>query len=312
MIVGLQGSGKTTTCAKLAKILEKKQSKNPLLVACDVYRPAAIEQLQTLGKLLKVTVYSESVNNKPEQIAKRSIDYAAKNKHDLIIIDTAGRLHVDKELMQELTNMRNIVDPQEVLLILDGMIGQDIINITNSFQKYLKLSGVIITKLDGDTRGGAALSIRYMTRIPIKYIGIGENLQDLKPFYPDRMADRIMGMGDLKSLLEAASENIDQRTFKTSISRMMTGRFDMQDLLNQMRQMHKMGKIGTIAKMLPGMPKINAETISQAEDRLKNAEILISSMTLEERKNIRLLKHISRKERIIKGSGRSEKIIINF
>lgn len=306
MMVGLQGAGKTTTCAKIAKILSVKQSKNPLLVACDIYRPAAIEQLKILGQKLNIKTFSLE-NEKPTKIASKAIEYAKQNGHDLVIIDTAGRLHIDQKLMKELQIIHRDTKPTDTILVLDGMTGQDIINIANDFNNSLKLTGLIITKLDGDTRGGATLSIRHLTGLPIKYIGTGEKVSDLQLFHPDRMADRILGFGDLKTLLENTQDNIDERTFKITLTRMMNGKFDMQDLLNQLRQMKKMGSISKLAKMFPGGNKISNEKIEEIKDKLYNAEIIISSMTVEERRNVRILKHLSRKNRIIKGSGRSEK-----
>lgn len=312
MMVGLQGSGKTTTTAKLANLIKKQNGRKVLLVAADIYRPAAVEQLQQLGSQLNVDVYAEPTNQNVVSICENAVTYATDNKYDTLIFDTAGRLHIDKVLMNELQQIRNVVSPQEIILVLDGMTGQDIINIANAFKEYLKLTGVIITKLDGDTKGGAALSIRYLTNLPIKFIGTGEKTSDLQLFYPERIAQRILGMGDLKTLFEKIHLNVEARTYKKSLQRMLSGKFDMQDFLNQTQQIAKIGKLGTIAKMLPGMPKVTPEKIATAQEKLYLAEIFISSMTREERENTRYLKHLSRKKRIISGSGRTEKEYLYF
>lgn len=312
MMVGLQGSGKTTTTAKLANLIKKQKGRKVLLVAADIYRPAAVEQLQQLGSQLSVDVYAEPTNQNVVSICENAVTYATNNKYDTLIFDTAGRLHIDKVLMHELQQIRNVISPQEIILVLDGMTGQDIINIANAFKEYLKLTGVIITKLDGDAKGGAALSIRYLTNLPIKFIGTGEKTSDLQLFYPERIAQRILGMGDLKTLFEKIHLNVEARTYKKSLQRMLSGKFDMQDFLNQTQQIAKIGKLGTIAKMLPGMPKVTPEKIATAQEKLYLAEIFISSMTREERENTRYLKHLSRKKRIISGSGRTEKEYLYF
>ncbi|WP_342252414.1 signal recognition particle protein [Spiroplasma endosymbiont of Amphibalanus improvisus] len=306
MMVGLQGSGKTTTTGKIANLVAKKYSKKPLLVACDIYRPAAIEQLKVIGNKLNIPVFEKGTQD-PVKTTVEAVEYAKKNNHDLVLFDTAGRLHIDEKLMNELKQIQIKTKPQEILLVVDGMTGQDIINVTKSFNDLLKLSGVVVTKLDGDERGGVVLSIRHLTGLPIKFIGTGENTKDIEFFYPDRMADRLLGLGDVKTLVEKVQENVDERTFKDTMQRMMSGQFDLQDLLNQMRQIGKMGKLGGIAKMIPGAPKIDSSKIVDGEKKLRIAEILITSMTMRERREPRLLKHLSRKERIIKGSGRTLK-----
>lgn len=306
MMVGLQGSGKTTTTGKIAKLVEKKYQKKPLLVACDIYRPAAIDQLKTIGKNLNIEVFERGTQNLV-QTAQEAVTYAKENKNDVILIDTAGRLHIDAELMQELKEIKNNITPDEILLVVDGMTGQDIINVATEFNQLLKLTGVVVTKLDGDARGGAALSITHLTKLPITFIGTGEGMSSLQIFYPDRMADRILGMGDVQTLVEKAKDVLDERDIKKTMNRMMMGQFDLQDLLNQMRQISKMGKMGGIMKLLPGMPKMSDEKIADAERKLKATEVLLSSMTVKERREPRLLKHLSRKNRILKGSGRTEK-----
>ncbi|MFJ1522527.1 signal recognition particle protein [Spiroplasma sp. ald] len=306
MMVGLQGSGKTTTTGKITKLVEKKYHKKPLLVACDIYRPAAIEQLKTIGKNLNIEVFERGTQN-PVTTAQQAITYAKDNKNDVILIDTAGRLHIDAELMQELKEIKNNITPDEILLVVDGMTGQDIINVAIEFNQLLKLTGVVVTKLDGDARGGAALSITHLTKLPITFIGTGEGMSNLQIFYPDRMADRILGMGDVQTLVEKAKDVLDERDIKKTMNRMMMGQFDLQDLLNQMRQISKMGKMSGIMKLLPGMPKLSDEKIADAERKLKVTEVLLSSMTVKERREPRLLKHLSRKNRILKGSGRTEK-----
>lgn len=238
MLVGLQGSGKTTTIGKLANYLRKKHAKKPLLVACDVYRPAAIDQLKQLGKQLNIEVYEEGKNN-PVEIAKNAINYAKENKYDYVLIDTAGRLHVDEELMEELENIRKEVSPDEILLVIDAMMGQDAINVITGFNDKLPLTGVILTKLDGDTRGGVALSVRHLTNVPIKFIGVSEKLDGLDSFDPKRMAGRILGMGDIVSLVEKATEAIDEKEAEKAAKKMQSGKFDLEDFLNQMKQIKK-------------------------------------------------------------------------
>lgn len=306
MMVGLQGSGKTTTANKLAYWLQQKQAKNPLLVGLDVYRPGAIDQLVELGQKSGISVFEKGKQD-PLKTASEALVYAQENKHDVVILDTAGRLQIDHELMNELNELRKRTSPSEILLVVDGMIGQEIINVTNEFNKLLKLSGVVVTKLDGDTHGGATLSISYMTKLPIKFIGEGEGVTALAPFYPKRMADRILGMGDIETLFEKAVENIDQRSIQKTMKRMFLGQYDMEDLRNQLAQVAKMGSLGGILKMIPGANKVSDQQVEDAQRKLVVFSILMDSMTLKERRDPRLLKALTRKKRIINGSGRSEK-----
>lgn len=307
MIVGLQGSGKTTTTAKLAKLLIDKYQKKCLLVAADIYRPAAIEQLKVLGKQLNIEVYSQA-NEIPTNIVKNAQTYANNNKFDVILIDTAGRLHIDEKLMQELTAIKKIALPQEVLLVCDGMAGQDIINVAIEFNNTIAITGSIITKLDGTAKGGSALSISYLTKIPVKFLGMGEKVTDLEIFYPERMAERILGMGDLATLMEKAQSTVSTRDVEETMNRMMLGQFDLNDLVNQMKQIQKMGKLGSLVKMIPGMSaKISDVKITDAETDLKIAEYIITSTTAQEREKPQILRYPTRKARVLKGSGRSEK-----
>ena len=302
MMVGLQGSGKTTTASKLANLVIKKNNRKPLLVACDIYRPGAIEQLVQLGKKIDVEVYQEGDKVNPVDIAKNAIEFAKYNNYDTIIVDTAGRLHIDEQLMDELKNIQGEIHPTETILVVDSMSGQDAVNVADSFYKQIKITGAIMTKMDGDARGGAALSIRHMTGVPLKYIAVGEQVDDLEIFYPDRMAERILGMGDILALIEKAQENLDEKKLKKTMNRMMSGQFDLEDFLVQMEQMNKMGPLGAIMKLIPGMPKLSDEQKDQAEKKLKVTRTIIYSMTIEERKNPDILR-ASRKERIAKGSG---------
>ncbi len=306
MMVGLQGSGKTTTTAKIVKyFLNKKMINNPLMVAADIYRPAAVEQLMTLGKQLNISVFF-TPNVSPQEIVKQALVEAKTHNYDFIIIDTAGRLSINEELMQELVDIKTIVKPQEILFVADALSGQDIINVTKTFNDKLSLTGSVITKLDSDARGGAALSIRKLLNIPIVFVGTGEKINNLDLFHPDRMASRILGMGDVLSLVEQARDVIDEDKSKKMMHRMASGKFDLDDLLDQLRQMKKFGKMSKILKMIPGMSnKISPEKIASAEKKLFLFEIIISSMTKMEKKDPRLLKNNSRKQRIIKGSGRS-------
>ncbi len=307
LMVGLQGSGKTTTTAKLASLIQRKENKKVLLVACDVYRPAAVEQLKILSNKVQAGFFSVSNNKNPIEIANLSIAYANKNNYDCIIIDTAGRMQIDEKLMNEIKNIKQSITPSETLLVVDGMIGQEVINITSSFDKKISLTGVIVSKLDGDARGGATFSISYLTNIPIKFIGTGEGVYNIDVFHPKRMADRILGMGDVDSLFEKLQENIDERTIKTTIRRMMSGQFDLQDYLNQLRQMKKMGNFGSVLKMIPGLNSVSENKVEEITKKLFITEIILSSTTIKERREPRLLKHFKRKTRIIKGSGRTEK-----
>ncbi|CAT04805.1 Signal recognition particle protein [Mesomycoplasma conjunctivae] len=305
ILVGLQGSGKTTTAAKLSLFAKnKKHSQKPLLVACDIYRPAAIEQLKQLGKQIGIEVFSQDAT--PQEIAKNAIQYAQDNDFDLIIFDTAGRLAIDEPLMDELVDLKKIIHPDQILFVTDALSGQDVINVAQVFNDRIKLNGAIITKLDSDARGGSALSITHLLKIPINFIGSGEKISSLEIFHPNRIADRILGMGDVLSFIEQAEQNIDHKQAEKLGKRMLSGNFNLDDLLNSLYQIRKMGKFSKIIKMIPGMAgKINDQQISNAESKIKLYEILISSMTLEERKKPKLLKQSSRKNRIIKGSGRS-------
>ena len=303
MLVGLQGSGKTTTIGKLANFLRKKHSKKPLLVACDVYRPAAIDQLKQIGKELNIEVYDEGKGN-PVEISKNAINYAKENGYDYVLIDTAGRLHIDEELMNELKNIKNEIKPDETLLVIDSMMGQDAINVITGFNDNLELTGVILTKLDGDTRGGVALSVRHLTNVPIKFIGTSEKLDGLDAFYPDRMASRIIGMGDVLSIVDKANEVIDEKEAEKSLKKMKSGKYDLEDFLSQMKQIKKLGSLESIIKMLPGAKKMGLNNINIDPKDLAHVEAIILSMTKEERRNPSIMK-ASRKQRVAKGSGRS-------
>ena len=303
MLVGLQGSGKTTTISKLANYLRKKYKKKPLLVACDIYRPAAIDQLKQLGKELNIPVYDEGTNN-PVNTVKNAINYAKENNLDYVLVDTAGRLHIDTELMEELQNINNNVSMDEILLVVDSMTGQDVINVINGFNEALPLTGAILTKLDGDTRGGAALSIRHLTNIPIKFIGVSEKMDGLEEFYPERMATRILGMGDIMTMLEKAESVIDEESAMKAAKKMEKGTFDLEDFLEQLHQIKKLGPLENIIKMLPGAKKMGLNNVSINPKDLAHIEAIIQSMTPKERKNPEILK-ASRKIRIAKGSGRS-------
>lgn len=307
MFVGLQGGGKTTTVAKVAYYLRKKKFvENPLLVACDVYRPAAIDQLQTLAKQIQIPVYANDVSVSPIKTARQALDQAYKEKNDLVIIDTAGRLSIDEKLMEELLLIKKEIKPDEIIFVADAMSGQDIINVAKTFHEKLSLSSSIITKLDSDARGGAALSIREILNIPIKFIGTGEKISNIDIFHADRMAERILGMGDVLSLIEKTEEVVDKNKVKKMMNRMIKGNFDLEDLMENLKQVQKMGKLSKIVKMIPGLGgKIDDSKLDQAESKIRLFTILISSMTSEEKKNPKLLKNASRKRRIIEGSGRS-------
>ena len=302
MLVGLQGSGKTTTIGKLALLLRKKYKKNPLLVACDVYRPAAIDQLKTIGKELSIEVYSEGKGN-PVDISKNAIEYAKENHFDYVLIDTAGRLHIDEELMNELKNINESVKPNEILLVLDSMVGQDAVNVIEGFNNELPLTGAILTKLDGDTRGGAALSIRHLTNIPIKFVGVSEKMDGLDEFYPDRMATRILGMGDIMTMIEKAESVIDEEEAKKTAKKMEQGKFDLEDFLSTFKQIKKLGPLENLIKMLPGVPKELKGVKIDPKD-MAHIEAIILSMTPYERRHPECLK-ATRKQRIAKGSARS-------
>lgn len=303
MLAGLQGTGKTTTAGKLAGLL-KREGKKPLLIACDVYRPQAILQLQTVGKQVGVSVYEEGKEN-PVHIAQRGVAYARDHGFDLVIIDTAGRLHVDEAMMTEAKNIAEAVKPNETLLALDAMTGQDAVNAASAFNEVLPLSGVILTKMDGDARGGAILSVRSVTGVPVKYIGVGEKLDAIEQFHPDRMAGRILGMGDVLSLIETAQKNFDVKSAEDMEKRMRKGVFDFEDFLAQMREMRKMGPMEKILEMLPGMPKMPAgQAPGMDEKAMKRVEAIVLSMTGKERRNPDLI-NSSRKKRIAAGSGTS-------
>ena len=305
MMVGLQGAGKTTTSGKLGNYL-KKQGKKPLLVACDIYRPAAIKQLQVVGEKLDIPVFNMGDKESPVNIAKAGLSHAIKNNHDLVIIDTAGRLHIDETLMDELKSIKSEVKPHEILLVVDSMTGQDAVNVSESFDEALGLDGVILTKLDGDTRGGAALSIRAVTQKPIKFIGMGEKLDDLEPFYPDRMASRILGMGDVLSLIEKAQDAIDMEKAKELEQKMKKQDFDFEDFLTQMEQIENMGPLDKVLGMIPGMGNLKNQLgdVDLNGKEMRRTKAIIQSMTLEERRNPQIL-NASRKRRIAKGSGTS-------
>ena len=303
MMVGLQGSGKTTSIAKLANLLRKKYNKKPLLVACDVYRPAAIEQLKQLGKELDMKVYEEGKGD-PIKIASNALKYAKENNFDYVLIDTAGRLHIDVELMDELKNLENLLHPQEILLVIDAMMGQDAINVITGFNEALNLTGAILTKLDGDTRGGAALSIRHLTRVPIKYIGVSEKISGLEEFYPERMATRILGMGDLMGIVEKAEAVLDEEEALKAAKKMQKGSFDFEDFLSQLNQIKKLGPLENLIKLLPGANKLGLNNVHIDPKDMAHIEAIIKSMTPYERRHPEVLK-ASRKIRIAKGSGRS-------
>ena len=303
MLVGLQGSGKTTTIGKLARLLRKKHAKKPLLVACDVYRPAAIDQLKQISKELGIEVYSEGKGN-PVEISANACLYAKENGYDYVLIDTAGRLHIDEQLMEELQNINEKVNPNEIILVIDSMMGQDAINVIEGFNNALKLTGAILTKLDGDTRGGVALSVRHLTNVPIKFIGVSEKMDGLEEFYPDRMATRILGMGDLLSMIEKAEDVIDKDEAMKAAKRMNTGKFDLEDFLSQLKQIKKLGPLENLIKLIPGAKKMGLDNVKINPKDMAHIEAIVLSMTPEERRNPDILK-AQRKIRIAKGSGRS-------
>ena len=303
MLVGLQGSGKTTTAGKLANFLRKKHAKKPLLVACDVYRPAAIDQLKTIGKELNIPVYDEGLND-PVNTSFNAINYAKENHYDYVLIDTAGRLHIDETLMDELNNIKEKVNPEEILLVIDSMMGQDAINVITGFNEKLDLTGVILTKLDGDTRGGVALSVRHLTNVPIKFIGVSEKMDGLDFFDPSRMADRILGMGDVVSLVEKAEEIIDEKEARDTMKKLQKGKYDLEDFLAQMRQIKRMGPLENLIKLIPGARKMGLGDVQIDPKQIAHIEAIIASMTKEERRDPSIIK-ASRKQRIANGSGRS-------
>ena len=303
MMVGLQGSGKTTTIGKLANLLRKKYNKKPLLVACDVYRPAAIDQLKQIGKELNIEVYSEGISN-PLNIVKNAINYAKENGFNYVLIDTAGRLHIDEELMNELKNINEIVNCDEILLVIDSMMGQDAINVIEGFNNVLPITGAVLTKLDGDTKGGVALSLRQITNIPIKFIGVSEKMDGLEEFYPERIATRILGMGDIMSMVEKAESIIDKDEAENLAKKMNNGKFDLEDFLSQMKQIKKLGPLENLIKLIPGAKKMGLNDVKINPKDMAHLEAIVLSMTKEERKNPDIIK-ASRKIRIAKGSGRS-------
>ena len=301
MMVGLQGSGKTTTSGKLGKLL-KKQGKRPLLTACDVYRPAAIKQLQVLGEQLDIPVFTLGDKISPVDIAKGAIEHAKTKGNDVVNLDTAGRLHIDEVLMEELKNVKAVANPTEILLVVDSMVGQDAVNVADSFNELLDITGVVLTKLDGDTRGGAALSIKSITGKPIKFAGMGEKLDALEPFHPDRMASRILGMGDVLTLIEKAQENIDQQKAEEMQKKMLKAEFTLEDYLEQMDQIKNMGSITNMLEMMPGMSKNKLKDIQVSDRDLAQTKAIILSMTPAERRNPKIING-SRRKRIAAGSG---------
>ena len=302
MMVGLQGAGKTTHAGKLAKLLQKDNRK-PLLVACDIYRPAAIKQLQVLGEQLNVPVFSLGADVSPVEIAKQAIAHANAYGHDYVLVDTAGRLHIDEALMDELSQIKSTVNPHEILLVVDAMTGQVAVEVAETFHKQLEISGVILTKLDGDTRGGAALSIRAVTGAPIKYVGMGEKIDAIEPFHPDRMASRILGMGDVLTLIEKAQAAVDQDKAKEMEKKMMTASFTLDDFLDQLQQVRKLGPLDQIMGMIPGMNKMKGmENVNVDDKQINRVEAIIRSMTTAERMEPQII-NSSRRKRIAKGSG---------
>lgn len=305
MMVGLQGAGKTTTAGKLALLLRKQHNKKPLLVAGDIYRPAAIDQLETIGRQLDIPVYSMGDKEKVETIVENAMSYAKEEHLDTVIIDTAGRLHIDEALMEELKNVKEISNPDEIMLVVDSMTGQDAVNVAESFNDLLDITGVTLTKLDGDTRGGAALSIRSVTEKPIKFIGVSEKLDGLEPFHPERMASRILGMGDILSIIDRAQANVDMEEQEKLEQKLKENSFTLDDFLDQMDQVKSMGPLDELIKMLPGANKIKGlDKVKMSGKEIDHVQAIIRSMTMEEREKPEKL-NISRKRRIAKGSGRS-------
>lgn len=305
MMVGLQGAGKTTTTGKLSNLLRKKYNRKPLLVAADIYRPAVIKQLETLGKQLNIPVFSLGDQVSPVEIAKQAIEKAKEEHHDYVLIDTAGRLHIDEALMDELKQIKELSRPDEIFLVVDAMTGQDAVNVAQSFNEQLGVTGTILTKLDGDTRGGAALSIKAVTNIPIKFVGMGEKLDQLEDFHPERMASRILGMGDVLTLIEKAQVNVDQEKAKELEEKFRTQSFTFDDFLDQLAQVRKMGPLDDLIGMLPGANKIKGlKDLKVDEKQIKHVEAIIQSMTKKEKTNPEII-NASRKKRIAKGSGRT-------
>ncbi|MGX2959229.1 signal recognition particle protein [Peribacillus sp. JNUCC 23] len=305
LMVGLQGAGKTTTTGKLANLLRKKYNRMPMLVAADIYRPAAIKQLETLGKQINMPVFSLGDQVSPVEIAKQAIEKAKEDHHDYVLIDTAGRLHIDENLMDELKDIKDLTKPDEIFLVVDAMTGQDAVNVAQSFNEQLGLTGVVLTKLDGDTRGGAALSIRSVTNTPIKFVGMGEKMDALEAFHPERMASRILGMGDVLTLIEKAQMNVDEDKAKELEKKMRTASFTFDDFLEQLGQVRNMGPLDDLLKMLPGANKIKGmDNLSIDEKQIGHVEAIIRSMTLQEKEHPEVI-NSGRKKRIAKGSGRS-------
>ena len=303
MMAGLQGSGKTTTTGKLALLLRKKYGLKPLMVACDVYRPAAINQLEQLGKELNIPVYSEGQGD-PVEIAKNAVEYAKDNGYNYVLIDTAGRLHIDDDLMEELQKINEEVKPNEILLVIDSMMGQDAVNVIEGFNERLSLTGAVLTKLDGDTKGGAALSIRHLTNIPIKFVGVSEKMDGLEAFHPERMANRILDMGDLMGMIEKAEDVFDEEETLKAAKKLQKGKFDLEDFLTQLNQIKKLGPLENLIKLLPGAKKMGLNNVSIDPKQMAHIEAIILSMTPAERRNPDILK-ASRKRRIAAGCGRS-------
>jgi len=303
LMSGLQGSGKTTFSGKIGKYLKNKKSKKPLLVACDTYRPAAIDQLETIANENKIDIYLDREEKKPNKIAKKSIEFAKKNGNNVVIIDTAGRLAIDKKMMQEISDIKKVVNPDETLFVIDSMVGQDAVKTAKSFNDILDFDGVVLTKLDGDTRGGVALSVKSSLNKPIKFVGTGEKMDAIDLFYPDRMAERILGMGDVVTLVERAQEQYDQEEARKISKKIAKNKFDYDDFLSQIKKIKKMGDMKDLIGMIPGAGK-HIKNIDIDENIFKNIEVIISSMTIKERQNPELI-NISRKNRISKGSGRS-------
>jgi signal recognition particle subunit SRP54 len=302
MIVGLQGTGKTTQAAKLANLL-KKQGKKVMLLAADIIRPAAIEQLKTLGKQIDVEVYSEGTDVDVLTQVRNGVKYAEEKKYDVVLIDTAGRLQIDEELMKELKDIKDMIDPEEILLTVDAMTGQDIVNVANAFNDLLDVTGLILTKFDGDSKGGAALSVKAVTGVPIKFTGVGEKISDIETFHPERLAQRILGMGDIVTFVEKAQEEMDMKKAEETANRLMEGKFTMDDLLNSIEQSRKLGPLSSIMKMMPGMSDYaNAINDSQADEELTRIRAIIQSMTPAEREDPSIMRS-SHKRRIAKGSG---------
>jgi len=303
MLVGLQGTGKTTSAAKIANLAKNRQKRNPLLIAADLVRPAAIEQLETLGKSIGIEVYSDRLEKSAVEVVRSGLQFAKNGNYDTIIIDTAGRLHIDEEMMEELRQIKLLAHPNEILLTVDAMTGQDILNVAKSFHDLLSVSGLVVTKFDGDARGGGVLSVRAVTQVPVKFVGTGEKIDDCDIFYPDRMANRLLGMGDLMSLVERAEEKMDIEASAKSAERIMGGQFTFNDMLDQFDQLSKMGSLKNLMKMIPGISQMaNQMNDEDTESGIKRSKAIIHSMTKEERENPSLLR-ASRKARIAAGSG---------